>query len=175
VGPRGVYDEAKRFAEAMVMAYHRYHGLDTRIARIFNTYGPRMRPDDGRVVPAFILQALKGEPLTIFGQGGQTRSFCFVTDLIEGFWRLLGSGEHDPINLGNPHEMSILEFAEEVLRLTGSNCELQFKELPVDDPKTRQPDITRACELLDWEPKILLEEGLATTVDFFRDQLTGLR
>ena len=175
VGPRGVYDEAKRFAEAMVMAYHRYHGLDTRIARIFNTYGPRMRPDDGRVVPAFILQALKGEPLTIFGQGGQTRSFCFVTDLIEGFWRLLGSGEHDPVNLGNPHEMSILEFAEEVLRLTGSNCELQFKELPVDDPKTRRPDITRACELLDWEPKILLEEGLATTVDFFRDQLTGLR
>ena len=175
VGPRGVYDEAKRFAEAMVMAYHRYHGLDTRIARIFNTYGPRMRPDDGRVVPAFILQALREEPLTIFGEGRQTRSFCFVTDLIEGFWRLLASDEHDPVNLGNPHELSILEFAEEVLRSTGSRCELQFKDLPVDDPKTRRPDITRAREILSWEPEVSLEEGLAITVDFFRKQLEGPR
>ena len=175
VGPRGVYDEAKRFAEAMVMAYHRYHGLDTRIARIFNTYGPRMRPDDGRVVPAFILQALREEPLTIFGEGRQTRSFCFVTDLIEGFWRLLASDEHDPVNLGNPHELSILEFAEAVLRSTGSRCELQFKDLPVDDPKTRQPDITRAREILSWEPEVSLEEGLAITVDFFRKQLEGPR
>ena len=171
VGPRGVYDEAKRFAEAMVMAYHRYHGLDTRIARIFNTYGPRMRPDDGRVVPAFILQALRAEPLTVFGEGTQTRSFCFVTDLIEGFWRLLASDEHEPVNLGNPHEMSILEFAQAVLRLTGSSRELQFKDLPVDDPKTRRPDITRARELLSWEPEVSLEDGLATTVDFFRQQL----
>ena len=174
VGPRGVYDEAKRFAEAMVMAYHRYHGVDTRIARIFNTYGPRMRPDDGRVVPAFILQALRGEPLTVFGEGRQTRSFCFVSDLIEGFWRLLSSGEHNPVNLGNPREMTILQFAEAVLAQTDSKSELRFMELPIDDPKTRQPDITRAREILGWEPVITLEQGLTQTVAFFHDQVENL-
>ena len=168
VGPRGVYDEAKRFAEAMVMAYHRYHGLDTRIVRIFNTYGPRMRPMDGRVVPAFIQQALQGEPLTVFGDGRQTRSFCYVDDLIEGFWRLLNADTSDPVNLGNPREMTILEFAEEILEITGGESEISFQPLPIDDPKIRQPDITRAREVLGWEPQVALAEGLRHTVAYFR-------
>jgi dTDP-glucose 4,6-dehydratase len=171
VGPRGVYDEAKRFAEAMAMAYHRYHDLEVRIVRIFNTYGPRMRPRDGRVVPAFIQQCLTGEPLSVFGDGSQTRSFCYVNDLVDGIWRLLVSDVNDPVNIGNPHEMTIREFAEAVLRLTGSHSELSFHPLPVDDPKTRQPDITRARELLGWEPKVPLEEGLAKTIDYFRELL----
>jgi dTDP-glucose 4,6-dehydratase len=168
VGPRGVYDEAKRFAEAMVMAYHRYHGLDTRIARIFNTYGPRMRRRDGRVVPAFIQQALSGEPLTVFGDGSQTRSFCYVDDLISGIWRLLQSNVSLPVNLGNPHEMTILQFAQEIRKQTGSASELSFKQLPVDDPKTRQPDIALAREKLHWEPRVPLAEGLKKTVEYFR-------
>ena len=167
VGPRGVYDEAKRFAEAMAMAYHRVHGLETRIVRIFNTYGPRMRPKDGRVVPAFIQQALAGEPLTVFGDGSQTRSFCFVDDLIEGIHRLLESDLTDPTNIGNPHEMTILEFAEHIIRLTGSSSTISHRPLPVDDPKTRQPDITRAREHLDWEPRVPLDEGLAQTIRYF--------
>jgi len=171
VGPRGVYDEAKRFAEAMAMAYHRYHNLDTRIARIFNTYGPRMRPNDGRVVPAFILQALRNQPMTVFGDGSQTRSFCYVDDLIEGFWRLLNSSESDPINLGNPHEMTILEFAEAIRELTSTTATLSFKELPVDDPKTRQPNIERARERLGWTPSIPLEQGLSRTIEYFRSLL----
>jgi dTDP-glucose 4,6-dehydratase len=168
IGPRGVYDEAKRFSEAIVMAYHRVHGIDTRIARIFNTYGPRMRPRDGRVVPAFIQQSLAGEPLTVFGNGSQTRSFCYVDDLIEGFWRLLRSGEHYPVNLGNPREMTILEFAEIIRDLVGSSSRIEFRDLPVDDPKTRQPDIHRAREILGWEPRVPLEEGLRKTIDYFR-------
>lgn len=168
VGPRGVYDEAKRFAEAMVMAYHRYHRLDTRIVRIFNTYGPRMRLRDGRVVPAFIHQALQGEPLTVFGDGQQTRSFCYVDDLVEGIWRLLNTDTADPVNVGNPREMTILQFAESILRVTDSDSEISFEPLPVDDPKIRQPDITRATEVLGWEPKVALEEGLRQTVDYFR-------
>ncbi len=169
VGPRGVYDEAKRFAEAMVMAYHRYHGLDTRIVRIFNTYGPRMRPRDGRVVPAFIDQALAGEPLTVFGDGSQTRSFCYVDDLIDGIYRLLESDVAEPVNIGNPAEMTILEFAHAILGLIDGSSEIVFKELPVDDPKIRQPDITRARELLGWEPNVELQTGLAATIDYFRD------
>jgi dTDP-glucose 4,6-dehydratase len=171
IGPRGVYDEAKRFAEAMVMAYHRVHGLDTRIVRIFNTYGPRMRPRDGRVVPAFIQQSLLGEPLTVFGNGSQTRSFCYVDDLIEGFWRLLKSSEHYPVNIGNPREMTILEFAETIRALVGSSSPIEFRELPTDDPKTRQPDITRAKRILGWEPRVPLEEGLARTIEYFRSLL----
>ncbi len=171
VGPRGVYDEAKRFAEAMVMAYHRSHGLDTRIARIFNTYGPRMRPNDGRVVPSFILKALRSEPMPVFGDGSQTRSFCYVDDLIEGFWRLLASGEHYPVNIGNPHEMTILEFADAVLEATGTEAELDFNPLPEDDPKTRQPDIRRATEILGWTPKVPLSDGLTRTVEYFRSLL----
>lgn len=170
-GPRGVYDEAKRFAEAMTMAYHRYHGLDIRIVRIFNTYGPRMRPRDGRVVPAFVQQALTGTPLSVFGDGSQTRSFCFVADLVEGIYRLLQSDVTEPVNIGNPHEMSIREFAEEVCRLTDSTSEIAYQPLPVDDPKVRQPDITRAQELLGWEPKISLKEGLGRTVEYFREHL----
>ena len=173
VGPRGVYDEAKRFAEAMAMAYHRVHGLDIRIVRIFNTYGPRMRPRDGRVVPAFIQQALTGEPLTIFGDGSQTRSFCFVDDLVEGILRLLASDVETPCNIGNPHEMSIREFADVIVRLTGSRSEISFHPLPVDDPKTRQPDITLAKERLDWEPRVPLEDGLAKTVEYFRGLLAA--
>lgn len=168
VGPRGVYDEAKRFAEAITMAYHRHHGVDTRIVRIFNTYGPRMRADDGRVVPTFICQALDGEPLTAFGDGSQTRSFCFVTDLIEGIWRLLVSDYKDPMNIGNPAEMTVLEFAREIIRITGSRSEIAFKPLPVDDPKVRQPDISRAREQLDWEPKVPLATGLEATIEHFR-------
>lgn len=174
VGPRGVYDEAKRFSEAMVMAYHRVHGLETRIVRIFNTYGPRMRPNDGRVVPTFIQQALLGEPLSVFGDGGQTRSFCFVQDLVEGIWRLLNSDRIDPVNIGNPHEMTVLEFARYIREIVGSQVEIDFLPLPTDDPKTRQPDITQARKLLGWEPRVPLEEGLNQTVEYFR-QLLGKR
>jgi dTDP-glucose 4,6-dehydratase len=170
VGPRGVYDEAKRFAEALTMAYHRHHGVDTRIVRIFNTYGPRMRANDGRVVPAFICQALAGEPLTAFGDGTQTRSFCFVDDLIEGIWRLLRSDYADPMNIGNPAEMTVLEFARQIIRLTGSRSEIVFRPLPVDDPKVRQPDISLARRVLGWEPKVPLERGLASTIEYFRTQ-----
>jgi len=174
VGPRGVYDEAKRFAEAMVMAYHRVHGLDTRIVRIFNTYGPRMRPRDGRVVPAFVQQALLGEPLTVFGDGGQTRSFCFVDDLIEGIFRLLTSGQVDPVNIGNPHEMTILEFAETIRAAVGSDSPIDFRPLPVDDPKTRQPDIALARRVLGWEPRVPLAEGLRRTIAYFREVLADV-
>ncbi|MBD3857049.1 MAG: SDR family oxidoreductase [Acidobacteria bacterium] len=167
VGPRGVYDEAKRFAEATTMAYHRHHGVDTRIVRIFNTYGPRMRAGDGRVVPAFICQALAGKPLTAFGDGLQTRSFCFVADLIEGIWRLLNSDYVDPMNIGNPAEMTVLEFAKEIIRLTGSSSEIVFEPLPEDDPKVRQPDIALARRVLDWEPQVLLADGLKETIEFF--------
>ena len=173
VGPRGVYDEAKRFGEAMVMAYHRAHGLDTRIVRIFNTYGPRMRPRDGRVVPAFIHQAMANEPLTVFGDGTQTRSFCYVDDLVEGIWRLLNGDTNEPVNIGNPTEMTILEFAEAVLELTGSSSEILFKTLPTDDPKIRQPDIGLARSVLGWEPSVPLAEGLRTTIDYFRARLDG--
>ncbi|MBJ77437.1 MAG: NAD-dependent dehydratase [Planctomycetes bacterium] len=173
VGPRGVYDEAKRFAEAMTMAYHRYHGVVTRIVRIFNTYGPRMRLNDGRALPAFMSQALKGNPLTVFGDGGQTRSFCFMDDLVEGIWRLLNSEEVYPVNIGNPSEMTILEFAQKVIELTGAESEVVFKDLPEDDPKVRQPDITRARTLLDWEPKVDLDTGLARTLEFFQAKVLG--
>ena len=173
VGPRGVYDEAKRFAEAMSMAYHRYHGLDTRIVRIFNTYGPRMRLDDGRALPAFLSQALRGEPLTVFGDGSQTRSFCYVDDLIEGIWRLLRSDEHLPTNLGNPQEMTILDFARLILELTGSRSEIVTRPLPEDDPKVRQPDITTARRVLGWEPRIDLREGLQRTLPYFRERLAA--
>lgn len=168
VGPRGVYDEAKRFAEAMTMAYHRFHGVQTRIVRIFNTYGERMRVRDGRVVPAFIAQALKNEPMTVFGDGSQTRSFCYVSDLVEGIYRLLMSDEVNPTNIGNPSEMTVLQFAEEIRRLTGSKSEIEFRPLPEDDPKIRRPDITKARTLLDWEPKVPLAEGLQRTIDYFR-------
>jgi len=167
VGPRGVYDEAKRFAEAITMAYHRHHGVDTRIVRIFNTYGPRMRAGDGRVVPAFICQALAGKPLTAFGDGLQTRSFCFVADLIEGIWRLLNSDYVDPMNIGNPAEMTVLEFAKEIIRITGSSSEIVFEPLPEDDPKVRQPDIGLARRVLGWEPQVLLADGLKETIEFF--------
>jgi len=173
VGPRGVYDEAKRFAEAMTMAYHRYHGLDTRIVRIFNTYGPRMRSRDGRVVPAFIQQALLGEPMTVFGDGGQTRSFCYVSDLVEGIYRLLESDLHDPCNIGNPTEMTVLQFAQRIKAAIGSKSEIVFQKLPVDDPKTRQPDITLARKRLGWEAVVPLEEGLARTIDYFRGELAA--
>ncbi len=171
VGPRGVYDEAKRFAEAMTMAYHRYHGLETRIVRIFNTYGPRMRPKDGRVVPAFIQQSLLGEPLTVFGDGSQTRSFCYVDDLVEGIFRLLMSDEVLPTNIGNPHEMTILQFAERIRGLVGSASPIDFRPLPEDDPKTRQPDIAKARRILGWEPEVPLDLGLERTIDYFRSLL----
>ncbi len=171
IGVRGVYDEAKRFAEALTMAYQRFHGLETRIVRIFNTYGPRMRLDDGRALPNFMCQAIRGEPLTIFGDGSQTRSFCFVEDLIEGIYRLLQSDLKEPVNIGNPSEMTILEFAQQVIATTASTSELEFQDLPSDDPKVRQPDITQAGTLLDWEPKVDLEEGLTRTVDYFRQEL----
>ncbi len=171
IGPRGVYDEAKRFAEALTMAYHRFHGVQTRIVRIFNTYGPRMRAKDGRVVPAFINQALIGEDLTIFGDGKQTRSFCFVSDLVEGINRLLMSDEVEPTNIGNPAEMTIMQFAEAIVELTGARSGLVFKDLPVDDPKVRQPDISKAKALLGWEPRVTLKEGLAQTIAYFRQQL----
>ena len=168
VGPRGVYDEAKRFSEAMTMAYHRAHGVDTRIVRIFNTYGPRMRPDDGRVISNFVVQALRGEPLTVFGDGSQTRSFCFVDDEIRGLVSLLDSGEHDPVNLGNPNEFTILELAELVLDVTGSSSTIEHHLLPTDDPTQRKPDITRAREILGWEPQVDLRTGIEETVEYFR-------
>jgi dTDP-glucose 4,6-dehydratase len=168
IGPRGVYDEAKRFAEAMTMAYQRHHGVQTRIVRIFNTYGERMRPRDGRVVPALICQALAGEPMTVFGDGSQTRSFCYVSDLIEGIYRLLLSEEKEPTNIGNPAELSVLEFARTIQKLTGTKSEIVHRPLPVDDPKVRQPDITKARTKLGWEPKVRLEEGLRRTIDYFR-------
>jgi dTDP-glucose 4,6-dehydratase len=168
VGPRGVYDEAKRFAEAMTMAYHRFHGVETRIVRIFNTYGERMRLNDGRVVPAFISQALRNEPLTVFGDGSQTRSFCYVSDLVEGIYRLLMSDEVNPTNIGNPAEMTVLQFAETIKRLVGTGAPIEFRPLPEDDPKIRRPDITKARTLLGWEPRVPLEEGLQRTIDYFR-------
>jgi len=171
VGPRGVYDEAKRFSEAMTMAYHRYHGVDTRIVRIFNTYGPRMRLNDGRALPAFMSQAMRGEDLTVFGDGSQTRSFCYVSDLVEGIWRLLHSDEVMPTNIGNPSEMTILEFAEKVLELTGSKSKIEYRPLPQDDPKVRQPDITKAKRLLGWEPRVTLDEGLRRTLEYFRERI----
>ena len=171
IGVRGVYDEAKRFAEAMTMAYRRYHGMDTRIVRIFNTYGPRMRMDDGRVVPNFIRQALCGEPLTIFGDGSQTRSFCYVSDLIDGIYKLMLSDFGEPVNIGNPDEMKILEFADEILRITGSSSEIAYEPLPQDDPKVRRPDIARARELLGWEPKISLMDGLSKTIEWFEQKI----
>ncbi len=168
IGPRGVYDEAKRFAEAMTMAYHRYHGVDTRIVRIFNTYGPRMRPHDGRVVSNFIVQALAGEPLTVYGDGSQTRSFCYVDDLIEGIARLYERGGADPVNIGNPGEFTVRELADLVLRLTGSRSQVVFRPLPTDDPKQRCPDISQARRVLGWEPKVPLEEGLRHTIGYFQ-------
>lgn len=168
IGPRGVYDEAKRFAEALTMAYHRSHGLDTRIARIFNTYGPRMRLNDGRALPNFLYQALSGEPITVYGDGKQTRSFCYVSDLLDGIYRLLESEEHEPVNIGNPHEITILEFAERVRRLVGAATPIVFRPLPQDDPKQRCPDITKARRVLHWEPKVNLEEGLKLTYEYFR-------
>ncbi len=171
IGPRGVYDEAKRFAEAMTMAYHRVHALEVRIVRIFNTYGPRMRLRDGRVVPNFLSQALLDQPLTVYGDGGQTRSFCFVSDQIDGIYRLLLSDAKSPVNIGNPHEMTILEFAERIKALTGSASKIVFEPLPEDDPKTRQPDITLARTLLGWEPKVDLDQGLLTTIAYFRSAL----
>jgi dTDP-glucose 4,6-dehydratase len=171
IGPRGVYDEAKRFAEAMTMAYHRTHGVATRIVRIFNTHGPRMRLRDGRVVPNFIAQALRNEPITVYGDGSQTRSFCFVSDLVEGIVRLLRSDYTGPVNCGNPAEVTILQFAERIKALTNSKSEIVYRPLPVDDPKQRQPDITRARTLLGWEPKVGLEEGLRHTIEYFRDKV----
>ena len=173
IGPRGVYDEAKRFAEAMTMAYHRYHEVDTRIARIFNTYGPRMRLNDGRVVPNFILQALRGEDLTVYGDGSQTRSFCYIDDLIEGIICLLFSEETEPVNLGNPSEFSIMEFAKEVLEITGSRSRIVHQPLPVDDPRVRRPDITKAQNILKWNPKVSLKEGVKKTVPYFQEKISG--
>jgi dTDP-glucose 4,6-dehydratase len=171
IGPRGVYDEAKRFAEALTMAYHRTHHISTRIVRIFNTFGPRMRTKDGRVVPNFIIQALRGEDLTVYGDGKQTRSFCYITDLVEGIVRLLNSDYDGPVNLGNPREMTVLDFAETIIRLTGSASRVVHRPLPVDDPKVRQPDIRLARELLRWEPMVDLEDGLRTTIDYFRSRI----
>ena len=171
VGPRGVYDEAKRFAEAMTMGYHRFHGVETRIVRIFNTYGPRMRLNDGRVLPAFMSQALRGEPLTVFGDGSQTRSFCYVDDLVEGIYRLLLSDEVLPTNVGNPSEMTILQFAQKILELTGSGSKIDYRDLPEDDPKVRQPDISKAKALLGWEPQVDLDTGLERTLAYFRERM----
>ena len=171
IGPRGVYDEAKRFAEAMSTAYYRYHGVDVKIARIFNTYGPRMRVHDGRAIPAFISQSLQGEPLSVFGDGSQTRSFCYISDLVEGLIRLVRSDFNEPVNLGNPTEMTILQLAEAIKTITGSAADIAYKPLPVDDPRVRQPDITRARTILNWEPSVSLDEGLSRTVDYFRAKL----
>jgi dTDP-glucose 4,6-dehydratase len=168
IGPRGVYDEAKRFAEAITMAYHRYHGIETRIVRIFNTYGPRMRLDDGRALPAFVGQALRGEDITVFGDGSQTRSFCYVSDLVDGIYKLLLSDESDPVNIGNPDEITIKEFAEEVIKITGTKSKIVYKDLPVDDPKVRQPNIEKANRILGWEPKVNRTEGLKITIDYFK-------
>jgi dTDP-glucose 4,6-dehydratase len=171
VGPRGVYDEAKRFAEAMTMAYHRYHGVDTKIVRIFNTYGPRMRVRDGRAVPNFISQALRGEPMTVYGDGQQTRSLCFITDLVDGIIRLMLSSVNDPVNIGNPHELTIEEIARTIQKMTGTSSQIVHEALPTDDPKVRRPDITRARTLLDWEPKVPLAEGLEKTIAYFRTKV----
>ena len=171
VGPRGVYDEAKRFAEAITMAYHRFHGVNTHIVRIFNTYGPRMRPNDGRVVPAFALQALQNQPLSVFGDGSQTRSFCYVSDLVRGLYLLMKSAEHDPVNIGNPHEMTVLQFAQRIIRLTGSSSTIEHKPLPVDDPKIRQPVIERARRILGWEPTMDIDTGLGKTIAYFKGLL----
>jgi dTDP-glucose 4,6-dehydratase len=171
VGPRGVYDEAKRFAEAMTMAYHRYHGVDTKIVRIFNTYGPRMRVNDGRAVPAFMSQALRNEDVTVFGDGTQTRSFTYITDLVDGIIKLMLSSENDPVNIGNPREMTIKEIAETIIRMTGATSRIIYKPLPTDDPKQRRPDITRARTLLNWEPKVDLDEGLIKTIEYFRTKV----
>ncbi|MCO6473949.1 MAG: SDR family oxidoreductase [Melioribacteraceae bacterium] len=171
IGPRGVYDEAKRFAEAITMAYHRYHGVDTKIVRIFNTYGPRMRLNDGRALPAFMSQALKNEDMTVFGDGSQTRSFCYVSDLIDGIFRLLISDENNPVNIGNPEEITINQMAEEIKNITDSRSRIVYKELPVDDPKVRQPDISRAKALLDWTPNVSRQEGLKITLDYFKEIL----
>lgn len=168
IGPRGVYDEAKRFSEAMTMAYHRVHGINTKIVRIFNTYGPNMRPNDGRAIPAFIDQALDDKSITVFGDGSQTRSFCYIDDLIEGIIRLMKSDEHEPTNIGNPVERTILNLAEKIIRLTGSESEIVLKPLPVDDPKVRQPDITKAGKVLGWEPSVLIDEGLSKTIEYFK-------
>jgi dTDP-glucose 4,6-dehydratase len=168
IGIRGCYDEAKRFAEAITMAYHRYHGVNSHIVRIFNTYGPRMRLDDGRVVPNLMAQALRGQPLTVYGDGSQTRSFCYVSDLVDGIFRLLFADFHEPVNLGNPNEVSILEFAKEIQKLAGSSCQIEFKPLPQDDPKVRRPDIGRARTLLGWEPKVDRVEGMQQTMEYFR-------
>ncbi|AMY10606.1 UDP-glucose 4-epimerase [Luteitalea pratensis] len=173
VGPRGVYDEAKRFAEAMTMAYHRYHGVDAKIVRIFNTYGPRMRVNDGRSVPAFMSQALRNEHVTIFGDGSQTRSFCYVTDLVDGILRLMDSATNEPVNIGNPHELTIKQIAETIIRMTGSTSQLVYRPLPEDDPKVRRPDITKARTLLGWEPKVSLEDGLTRTIEYFRKKVLG--
>ncbi len=175
VGPRSVYDEAKRFSEAVTMAYHRKHGVDTRIVRIFNTYGPRMRLNDGRALPNFLYQALSGQPITVYGDGKQTRSFCYVSDLIDGILRLLDSDEHLPVNIGNPHEITILEFAERIRTLTRGQAAFLFRPLPQDDPKRRQPDITKARKLLDWEPKVTLDEGLRLTLDYFQKKFAEPR
>jgi len=172
IGPRSVYDEAKRFAEALTMAYHRKHGLETRIVRIFNTYGPRMRLNDGRVIPNFVPQALRGQPLTVYGDGSQTRSFCYVSDLVEGIYRLFNSDEVEPVNLGNPNEISILEFAELVNRMTGNDAGIVFKPLPKDDPRRRKPDISKAKRVLGWEPEVPLEEGLELTIEYFRNKIS---
>ena len=173
VGPRSVYDESKRYAEALVMAYHRYRGVNTHMVRIFNTYGPRLHPDDGRVISNFVMQALRGEPLTVYGDGSQTRSFCYVDDLIDGIVRLSRSHESLPVNIGNPHEFTILECAQAVLEITGSKSELRFEPLPVDDPTRRRPDITKARAVLDWEPRVSLREGLERSLDFFRNKLNS--
>jgi len=175
IGPRGVYDEAKRFAEAMTLAYHRYHGVDTKIVRIFNTYGPRMRLRDGRAVPAFMSQALTGDDVTIFGDGTQTRSFTYVSDLVEGVLRLMESDTNDPVNIGNPHEVTIEEITRTIIKLVGSKSRLVYRPLPVDDPKQRKPDITRAHTVLKWKPKVNLEEGLLKTVDYFRQKVSAAR
>jgi Nucleoside-diphosphate-sugar epimerases len=171
IGQRGVYDEAKRFAEALAMAYHRYHGVETRIVRIFNTYGPRMRIDDGRALPTFMSQALRGDPLTVYGDGSQTRAFCYVDDLVEGIYRLLMSDESDPVNIGNPDEITIKEFAEEIIEITGTGSSITYKDLPKDDPQVRQPDISRAKEILDWEPKVDRRDGLRRTLDYFKKKI----
>jgi dTDP-glucose 4,6-dehydratase len=173
IGPRSVYDEAKRFAEAMTMAYHRYHAVDTHIVRIFNTYGPRMRLNDGRALPNFVFQALSGKAITVYGDGKQTRSFCYVSDLIEGIYQLMHSAEHEPVNIGNPQEITILEFAERVRALTDPSAQIIFEPLPQDDPKQRRPDISKARRLLGWEPKVNLDEGLRVTLDYFQKKFAA--
>jgi dTDP-glucose 4,6-dehydratase len=169
IGPRGVYDEAKRFAESMTMAYHRYHKIDTKIVRIFNTYGPRMREDDGRAIPNFISQALKGKPITVYGKGLQTRSFCYISDMVAGIYKLLTSPVNDPVNIGNPHEMSLIDLAKTIIRLTGSKSKIVYRKLPIDDPKVRRPDVKTAKARLKWLPKVKLEEGLSRTIEYFRN------